>query len=96
MYCYEVELTSHYLQPLLFGIVYSVTVATIPKAVFIFSAAILTLSLLLICLVRPLKVKRRRMYGEVERGRSRVSKDLRGGAAAVYGVPGPSNCVLKG
>jgi len=83
------------LGPLLFGIIYSITVAALPKAVFIFSGAILTLSLLLICLVRPLKMKRRRAYEEAERGRSRVSKDLRGGAAAGYGAAGPSNCVLK-
>ncbi|KAJ6619792.1 major facilitator superfamily domain-containing protein [Mycena sp. CBHHK59/15] len=77
------------LGPLLFGLVYSGTVATFPKAVFVTAIAILFASLAAIMLVRsPLSevkgknaARRRRQLRELEeeqRGRSRVSKDLRG------------------
>ncbi|KAJ7931538.1 major facilitator superfamily-domain-containing protein [Mycena leptocephala] len=76
------------LQPLLFGLVYSGTVATFPKAVFVTAIGILFAALAAIMLVRsPLSeikksaARRRRRINSLEeeqRGRSRVSKDLRG------------------
>ncbi|KAL0954449.1 hypothetical protein HGRIS_003425 [Hohenbuehelia grisea] len=85
--------------PLLFGIVYTDTVATFPKAVFATSAAILAVSLAFFLFVRsPVvsKGRRRTIWVddlEVERGRSRVSKDLRPeppamGGYASYGAVG--------
>ncbi|KAJ7274353.1 major facilitator superfamily domain-containing protein [Mycena haematopus] len=77
------------LGPLLFGLVYSGTVANFPKTVFVSAIAILFVALTAIMLVRsPLSevkgksaVRRRRRINSLEeeqRGRSRVSKDLRG------------------
>ncbi|KAJ7707662.1 major facilitator superfamily domain-containing protein [Mycena rosella] len=76
------------LGPLLFGLIYSGTVAAFPKAVFVAAIGILFASLTAIMLVRsPLAevkgksgVRRRRRMNspEEQRGRSRVSKDLRG------------------
>jgi len=69
------------LGPLLFGLIYSTTVAVFPKALFIAAAAICVISLALVFMIRPdagTKGKRKRPWVEVERGRSRVSKDLRG------------------
>jgi len=80
------------LGPLLFGMVYSGTVATVPKTIFVTAAAIMCAALAAIMLVRSplsevsLKGKadaRRRRRIEIEeanRGRSRVSKDLRYGS----------------
>lgn len=86
------------LGPLLFGLVYSSTVGTYPKAIFLCAACVGVGALALLFLVRPVgvgaKVKAGVKMGrtilvtvegverEVERGRSRVSKDLRGGAAS--------------
>lgn len=84
------------LQPMMFGMVYSGTVAVVPKAIFMVAAATLCVSLVLVLLVQnPVdeqgdrassagpkkKVLRKKKGVVVERGRSRVSKDLRGGAA---------------
>ncbi|KAF8206384.1 hypothetical protein K438DRAFT_1817102 [Mycena galopus ATCC 62051] len=77
------------LGPLLFGLVYSGTVANYPKTVFVTAIAILFAALTAIMLVRsPLSeikgkasARRRRRINSLEeqqRGRSRVSKDLRG------------------
>jgi len=77
------------LGPLLFGLVYSGTVATFPKTVFVTAIGILFAALAAIMLVRsPLSeikgksaARRRRRINSLEeeqRGRSRVSKDLRG------------------
>jgi len=68
--------------PMLFGVIYSATVAAFPKAIFTAAAGICFVSLMLVFLIQPdagLKGKRRRVGVEVEieRGRSRVSKDLR-------------------
>ncbi|PPQ67510.1 hypothetical protein CVT25_006051 [Psilocybe cyanescens] len=74
------------LGPMLFGLIYSGTAATFPKAIFVVGAGIMTFALAMIMCVRnPVKgLSRRRrlqMHGdEAERGRSRASKDLRGGA----------------
>lgn len=70
------------LGPMLFGVVYSGTVATFPKAIFATAAGICFVALTLVSLIRPdagAKGKRKRVGVEVEieRGRSRVSKDLR-------------------
>jgi hypothetical protein len=72
--------------PLIFGFIYSATVATFPKAIFMTAGGICVVSLAFVFLIRPVvgpKGKRRRVQSEVEieRGRSRVSKDLR------WGVP---------
>ena len=82
-----------FLQPMIFGLVYSGTVAAFPKAIFMTAAGILVAALALVMLVqspvgggsRKAKGKRRRAREEVEveRGRSRISKDLRGGGVYV-------------
>jgi len=89
---------------MIFGVVYSSTVASFPKAIFATAGGMVLISIALTVLVRPdvslsmkckklepkgkavsrpypVKPKRRRQ--EENRGRSRVSKDLRGGAARV-------------
>ncbi|KAF5359873.1 hypothetical protein D9756_003450 [Leucocoprinus leucothites] len=81
------------LGPMMFGLVYSSTVAAMPKAIFMVAAGMLSVSLLLMLLVRnPVQKigKKRKRRGEGERGRSRVSKDLRGGAAG-NAQAGPSS-----
>lgn len=74
----------------MFGMIYSSTVAIMPKAIFMVAAATLCVSLVLMMLVRNpvhektgpgLGKKGKKKKRDVERGRSRVSKDLRGGAA---------------
>ncbi|KAI0326045.1 hypothetical protein GY45DRAFT_161821 [Cubamyces sp. BRFM 1775] len=77
------------LGPILFGIIYTQTVANFPKAIFAVAAGILLVSLAVLCLVRPdagLKGRRKpKRTGlsaveediEQRRGRSRASKDLR-------------------
>ncbi|KAF9496754.1 hypothetical protein BDN71DRAFT_1445680 [Pleurotus eryngii] len=72
------------LGPLIFGLMYSGTVATFPKAVFNTAAGILILAILAIFLVQPplgaskgKKTRRDSAEIEAERGRSRVPKDLR-------------------
>lgn len=74
---------------MLFGLIYSGTVATYPKAIFATAAAILVASLVFVLLVDPPAAKANKGKGrlgrkDLERGRSRVSKDLRGGAMS-YG-----------
>ncbi|OAX35660.1 hypothetical protein K503DRAFT_722626, partial [Rhizopogon vinicolor AM-OR11-026] len=85
------------LGPMVFGVIYSSTVASFPKAVFGVACALVLVSIALTILVRsdvslsmkPKKVKAKGKaivkpnlrYQEISRGRSRVSKDLRGGAA---------------
>jgi hypothetical protein len=81
---------------MLFGLVYSETVAKYPNAIFVTAAGILVGSLAMLSLVRVEKIigkGKRRMQRwereEAERGRSRVSKDLSGGNAEA----GPSSRV---
>lgn len=91
------------LGPMIFGVIYSSTVASFPKAIFATASGLVLLSIAFTLLVRPdvslsvMKrkkvatkgktavrphgVKSKRRYQEQARGRSRVSKDLRGGAA---------------
>jgi hypothetical protein len=77
---------------MMFGMIYSSTVAVVPKAIFIVAVGTMSVSLLLMLLVRnPVQSaapdkKRKKRGEERERGRSRVSKDLRGGAAGYGGV----------
>jgi hypothetical protein len=77
---------------MLFGMIYSGTVAKFPKAIFVTSATLCLFALAMFsCLRNPVikvrfvkgkaPIKRRRDGSEMpERGRSRASKDLRGGA----------------
>uniref|UniRef100_A0A0W0EXW5 MFS general substrate transporter n=1 Tax=Moniliophthora roreri TaxID=221103 RepID=A0A0W0EXW5_MONRR len=83
--------------PLLFGLIYSETVAHFPKAIFVTACSILVIALCVTMLIRnPVrrervssssphgkgkgKTQKKRGKPEKERGRSRVSKDLFGGA----------------
>ncbi|KAF5382009.1 hypothetical protein D9615_004376 [Tricholomella constricta] len=79
------------LGPMIFGLVYSGTVAAYPKGVFVTAAGLLFCSLMLVMLVRGPVIpnaggpvpgrsikKGKRKAQDGERGRSRVSKDLRG------------------
>lgn len=76
-------------QPLIFGLVYSSTVATFPKGIFVTAAGITFVAVALLCLLRPdvsvrAKVQRRvRREDEIERGRSRISKDLSKSASPI-------------
>ena len=70
------------LAPMLFGLIYSTTVATFPKTIFTVAAVICVASLALLFMIRPdtARGKRKcaRVEADIERGRSRVNKDLRG------------------
>jgi len=87
--------------PMLFGLVYSTTVATFPKGIFVLAASFVLLAVTLLAFVRTprspgsktsrtSKNKTNRQWGndEVERGRSRVSKDLSGGVNGRHPVVG--------
>ena len=89
---------------MIFGLVYSETVAQFPKAIFAVAAALVVFSLtVVLCVKNPVRPsypdsgrtngKRYRRQGrDIERGRSRVSKDLRGGAIiGNYGSVNPSS-----
>ncbi|KAF8520540.1 major facilitator superfamily domain-containing protein [Gautieria morchelliformis] len=76
------------LGPLLFGAVYSLTVATYPKAIFMVGAGVMLVSMTVLLLIRPPRVDvpiEIRVETQVEvdvgrtRGRSRKSKDIRSG-----------------
>jgi hypothetical protein len=86
---------------MLFGLIYSGTVAAFPKAIFVTAAGILVGSLTLMMLVRGPKMPRttgdpkvkgkgKRKAKDQPRGRSRNRKDLRGGATE-YGSIGASS-----
>lgn len=87
------------LGPMLFGIVYSGTVATYPKAVFVTAFGLLFMAFLATLFVRnPISDVNGKAPGwrrqlstveeEEERGRSRISKDLRGyGSTSEVGSP---------
>ncbi|KAG6332352.1 hypothetical protein ID866_6735 [Astraeus odoratus] len=100
------------LGPVVFGVIYSNTVASFPKAIFVVAACLILLSITLTFFIKPAggvaKPKKnkgtvyasskhaRRRYEEETRGRSRVSKDLRGGAAgAWYGTTGTHHTGLS-
>ena len=84
---------------MIFGLVYSETVAKFPKAVFAVATALLVFALTtVLCVKNPVRPvypgqsngKKNRQRQDIERGRSRVSKDLRGGAISIvnYGSAG--------
>ncbi|KAI0636128.1 MFS general substrate transporter [Trametes polyzona] len=88
------------LGPILFGVIYSETVAKFPKAIFAVAAGILVVAIAVLCLLRPdagLKARRKpkRLLGpgaveaqiEHRRGRSRASKDLRRPSANSLMIP---------
>ncbi|CAL1715812.1 unnamed protein product [Somion occarium] len=74
------------LGPMLFGLIYSTTVAKFPKTIFMTAAGIVLFSMALISMIRPdvafksrqqqRKANRIRDDFEIERGRSRISKNL--------------------
>lgn len=85
----------------MFGVIYSSTVALFPKAIFAAAAVLVIFAIVLTMFVRPdvsLSMPKNkgkktkpglasRQRAEEVRGRSRVSKDLRGGSAsASYGA----------
>ncbi|KAL4062750.1 major facilitator superfamily domain-containing protein [Scleroderma yunnanense] len=92
------------LGPMIFGLIYSNTVARFPRAIFAAAAGLILLSIFLTFFIEPAGItprskignakmpahisrRVRRRYEEETRGRSRISKDLRGGAASVsYGA----------
>ena len=71
---------------MLFGLVYSMTVAKFPKGIFVLAGTILFIALILLAGVSPQRaigiVKRKKVAAQpweardTERGRSRVGKDL--------------------
>ena len=78
------------MQPVLFGVMYGETVAGFPRAIFVTAGMVLLGAMTCVGLARPEGVsagkgRRRRVKRwereEMERGRSRARKDLRGGAA---------------
>ncbi|KAH0833211.1 major facilitator superfamily domain-containing protein [Lanmaoa asiatica] len=89
------------LGPIVFGVIYSNTVASSPKAIFVAAGFLVIVAILLTVFIRPdvslsLLTNRRRKAkpgvtyrhrNEETRGRSRVSKDLRRGSASTsYGA----------
>ncbi|KAI0833783.1 major facilitator superfamily domain-containing protein [Trametes gibbosa] len=86
------------LGPILFGIIYSETVAKYPTAIFAVAAGIIVIAIAVLCLIRPdasLKTRRkpkRLTPGSIEaqverRGRPRASKDLRRPSANSMLIP---------
>lgn len=68
----------------MFGMVYSLTVGTYPKAIFVMAFATGFIALLFVFLINPRVPKQKgRASLDIERGRSRVSKDLRSGLGHV-------------
>ncbi|KAI0648814.1 MFS general substrate transporter [Trametes meyenii] len=91
------------LGPILFGLIYSQTVAQFPQAIFAVAGSILVISLAVLCLLRPdahLKGRRKprrtdALDVDVEhrRGRSRASKDLRRPSLNSMLVPGSGQSI---
>ncbi|KAJ1308003.1 hypothetical protein OPQ81_002076 [Rhizoctonia solani] len=72
------SISSMILSPMIFGSIYSLTVATFPKAMFMVTTAVLTAALVFLVLVQPAQPLRRRDIEDFPpRGRSRRAKDLR-------------------
>lgn len=70
---------------MLFGLVYSNTVATFPKAIFVLAACLVVIAIVMLCLIRPPRVDlpiqirvetHVRTSVERLRGRSRGQKDI--------------------
>ena len=86
---------------MLFGLVYSGTVAKYPKAIFVTAAGLLLGSLTMMISMRVfirwksdrpvVGTKGKKKAREDDRGRSRVSKDLRGGATGYGSLAGSSS-----
>jgi hypothetical protein len=76
---------------MIFGLVYSETVAVFPKTIFALAASLSACALTTVfCVRNPVrpgrsKGKKNRQERDIERGRPRASKDLRGGAVGDYG-----------
>ncbi|GJJ08626.1 hypothetical protein Clacol_002845 [Clathrus columnatus] len=73
------------LGPMLFGSVYSITVATFPKAIFVLAASLIVMAIAMLCLIRPPRVDfpiqirvetHVRTSVERLRGRPRSQKDI--------------------
>jgi len=63
--------------PLVFGMIYSITVATYPKAIFVMAFATGFIALLFVFLIRPrVPEQKGRAPVDTERGRPRINKDL--------------------
>ncbi|KZT06143.1 MFS general substrate transporter [Laetiporus sulphureus 93-53] len=82
------------LGPLLFGLVYSSTVATYPKAIFVAAGSFAFTAMVFLCMIRPdvghkgrRRASRRHDDVEPERGRSRISKDISKASVRVVVVP---------
>ncbi|KAG9092969.1 hypothetical protein FRC07_011558 [Ceratobasidium sp. 392] len=72
------SIASTVLSPMVFGSIYSLSVAMFPKAIFVVATAVLTIALLLLALVQPTRPLRKRDVEDFPpRGRSRRAKDLR-------------------
>ncbi|KAG8744670.1 hypothetical protein FRC11_013339 [Ceratobasidium sp. 423] len=72
------SISSTILSPMIFGSLYSLTVAIFPKAIFLVATAVLTTALVFLALVQPNRPLRRRDVEDFPpRGRSRRAKDLR-------------------
>ncbi|OCH94865.1 MFS general substrate transporter [Obba rivulosa] len=90
------------LGPLMFGLIFSETVAKFPKAIFATAASFLVVSTAFVCMLRPdaaLRARRReaRLDAEVERGRSRVSKNIsRASFSESSSAPGSTNTPSPG
>ncbi|KAI0782329.1 major facilitator superfamily domain-containing protein [Abortiporus biennis] len=107
------------LGPMMFGVIYSTTVAQFPKAIFTLAATILLVAISFVCMIQPEKyIRSRNTLGyqqlyysaydhqhphpyhphphlrvqdleedeEIERGRSRISKEIRSGFHGGYGT----------
>lgn len=79
---------------MIFGLIYSETVGTFPKAIFVAAGCFAFAAFIFLSLIRPdagIKVRRRvpRRLDDsgVERGRSRVSKDIRKSGVRITVVP---------
>ncbi|KAL5634517.1 hypothetical protein ACGC1H_002536 [Rhizoctonia solani] len=72
------SISSTILSPMIFGSLYSLTVATFPRAIFIVATGVLTAALVFLVLVQPNQPLRKRDVEDFPpRGRSRRAKDLR-------------------
>ncbi|KAF8704746.1 MFS general substrate transporter, partial [Rhizoctonia solani] len=72
------SISSTIFSPIIFGCIYTWTVAFFPKAIFIVATAVMTIALVFLTLVQPNRPLRRRDVEDFPpRGRSRRAKDLR-------------------
>lgn len=82
---------------MVFGLIYSKTAAVFPKTIFAVAASLSACALTMVfCVRNPVrsgrsKGKKNRQERDIERGRSKASKDLRGGAVSDYASDGSGN-----